>query len=109
MPGPDCVQGYWFKRFSTLHSRLTEHIRTFVVVGDLPTWMTQGKTTLIQEDPEEGNTANNYRTITCLPLKWKLLTNVVAEKVYAHLSEKNVLPGEQKGCRKYSRRLASRF
>ena len=27
----------------------------------------------------------------------------MAEKVYAHLSEKNVLPGEQKGCRKYSR------
>ena len=26
VPGPDCVQGYWFKRFSSLHSRLTEHL-----------------------------------------------------------------------------------
>ena len=25
VPGPDCVQRYLFKSFSTLHSRLTEH------------------------------------------------------------------------------------
>ena len=34
---------------------------------------------------------------------WKLLTSALAEKVYAHLSEKKVLPDEQKGCRKDSR------
>ena len=33
---------------------------------------------------------------------WKLLTSVLVEKVYAYLSEKNVLPDEQKGCRKDS-------
>ena len=99
--GPDCVQGYWFKRFST--SMLTEHLQTCVIVGDAPTWMTKGKTTLIQKDPEKGNAANNYRPIACLPLMWKLLASVLAEKVYAHLSEKNVLPDEQKGCRKDSR------
>ena len=32
----------------------------------------------------------------------KLLTSVLAEKVYARLSETNVLPDEQKGCRKDS-------
>ena len=95
-PGPDCVQGYWFKRFSTLHSRLTEHLQTCIVEGDVPTWMTKGRTTLIQKDPEKGNAANNYRPIACLPLMWKLLTTILAEKVYAHLSEKNVLPDEQK-------------
>ena len=41
VPGPDCVQGYWFKRFSSLHSRLTEHLQTCIVVGDVPTWMTK--------------------------------------------------------------------
>ena len=97
-----CVQGYWFKRFSSLHTRLTELLQTCIVVGDVPTWMTKGKTTLIQKDPEKGNAANNYRPIACLPLKWKLLTSVLAEKVYAHLSEKKVLPNEQKGCGKDS-------
>ena len=66
--GPAFVQGYWFKRFSTLHSRLTEHLQTCVVVGDLPTWMTKGKTKLIQKDPEKGNAANNYCPIACPPL-----------------------------------------
>ena len=72
-------------------------------MGDVPTWMTKGKTTLIQKDPEKGNAANNYCPIACLPLMWKLLTSALAEKVYAYLSEKKVLPDEQKGCRKDSR------
>ena len=58
---------------------------------------------MIQKDPEKRNAANNYHPIACLPLMWKLLTSVLAEKVYAHLSEKKVLPDEQKGCRKDSR------
>ena len=62
--------------------------------------MTKGKTILIQKDLEKGNAANNYRPIACLPPMWKLLTSALVEKVYAHLSEKNVLPDEQKGYRK---------
>ena len=102
-PGPDFVQGYWFKRFSTLHSRLIEDLQTCIVEGDVPTWMTKRRITFIQKDPEKGNAANNYSPIACLPLMWKLLTSILAEKIYAHLSEKNVPPDEQKGCRKDSR------
>ena len=42
-PGPDFFQGYWFKMFSTFHSRLTEHLQTCVVVIDVQTWMAKGK------------------------------------------------------------------
>ena len=98
--GPDFVQGYWFKRFSTLHPSLTGHLPTCVVVGYVPTWMTKGKTTLIQKDPEEVNAANSYSHIACLLLMWKLLTSVLAEKVYAHLSQKDVLLDEQKNAGK---------
>ena len=103
-PGPDCVQGYWFKRFLTLHYRLTEHLQTCVAEGNVPTWMTKGRTTLIQMDLEKGNAANNYRLIACLPFAWKVITSMLVEKVYAHLSGNNVLPDEQKGCRKDPRR-----
>ena len=44
--GPDCVQGYWFKRFSSLHCRLTKHLQACVAVGDVATWMTKRKTAL---------------------------------------------------------------
>ena len=65
-PGTDFVQGYWFKRFSTLHSRLTEQLQTCVVEGNVPTWMTKRKTTLIQKDQEKGNAANIYCPIAYL-------------------------------------------
>ena len=56
----------------------------------------------MQQVPEKGNAANNYHSIACPPLMWKLLASVLAEKVYAHLSEKNILPDEQKVCLKDS-------
>merc|ERR1711911_225066 len=34
---------------------------------------------------------------------WKLLTGIFSEKMYQHLEEKELLPDEQKGCRKNSR------
>ena len=48
---------------------------------DLPEWMTHGRTVPCQKDPQKGNTANNYRPSTCLPLMWKLLTEVIAEEM----------------------------
>ena len=33
-------------------------------------WLTKEGTVLLQKDKSEGNIANNYRPITCLPLKW---------------------------------------
>ena len=65
---------------------------------DLPEWMTHG-----QKDPRKGNTSDNYRPITCLPLMWKLLTRVIADEMYNYLEQEKILPEEQKGCRRGSR------
>ena len=35
---------------------------------------------------------------------WKLLTGVIADQIYAHLGQEKLLPEEEKGCRKGSRR-----
>ena len=50
--------------------------------NDLPEWMTHGHTVLCQKDPQKGNTADNCRPITCLPLICKLLTGVIVEEMY---------------------------
>ena len=39
-------------------------------------WLTRGRTSLLEKDKSKGNVASNYRTITSLPLIWKLLTGV---------------------------------
>ena len=62
----------------------------------MPSWLTRGRTSLLQKDKCKGNVASNYRLITCLPLMWKLLTGVIADQMYAHLDQEKLLPEEQK-------------
>ena len=102
-PGPDWVRGYWFKRFPSLHTSIAAALQDCVSYGVVPEWMVKGRTVLIQKDPAKGTVASNYRPIACLPLMWKLLSGTFADKIYDHLLENNLLPEEQKGCRKKSR------
>ena len=102
-PGPDWVRGFWFKKFPSLHENLTEALKDCLESGETPEWMVKGRTVLIQKDPVKGTLVSNYRPIACLPLMWKLLTGIFAEKIYDHLLSNDLLPDEQKGCRKRSR------
>ena len=82
-PGRDGVQGYWIKNLSSLHERVSSQMnKTLMGKDDLPEWMTHGRTVLCQKDSQKGNTADNYRPITCFPLMWKLLTGVIAVEMY---------------------------
>ena len=65
--------------------------------------MAKERTVLIQKDPAKGAVSSNYRPITCLRLMWKLLTGIIADKIYDHLLMNSILPYEQKGCRKGAR------
>ena len=47
--------------------------------------MVKGRTVLIQKDPAKVTVANKYRPIACLPLMWKLLTEIFGDKIYDHL------------------------
>ena len=67
---------------------------------DLPEWMTHSCTVLCQKDTRKGNTADNYRPITCLPLMWKLLTGMIAEEMYNYLEREKFF---QKRCKRGGR------
>ena len=88
-PGPDFVQGFWSKVFK---NDLEETCKN----GNVPMRMTKERTILMQKDKENGNAASNYRPVTCLPLVWKLLTEVIAEETYGFLDTNSLLPEEQK-------------
>ena len=102
-PGPDGLQGFWLKNFTSLRDRICQQLNECLDEGEVPKWMTKGKTVLIMKDKEKGRDVKNFRPITCLPLMWKLLTGVLSEEMYKHLEENELLPDEQKGCRKRSR------
>ena len=65
--------------------------------------MTTGKTILCQKHSGKGNTVDNYQPISFFPLMWKLMTGIIANSVYEYLEMYNLLPVEQKGCRRNSR------
>ena len=66
-------------------------------------WRTTGKTILCQKDPGRGIALDNYRPISCLPLMCKLMTGMITNIVNEYLEMYNLLPEEQKGCRRNSR------
>ena len=90
-PGKDGVQGYWIKNLSNLHARISDQLNSILTgTDDLPEWLTHGKTVLCQKDPRKGNSVENYRPITCLPMMWKLLTGIIAEDMYGYLERKHI-------------------
>ena len=102
-PVPGLVQGFWLKNFSSLHERVRLQLKGCLDSGFVPFSLAKGRTSLLQKDNSKGNIAGNYRPITCLLLMWKLLTDVIADQIYVHLDQENMLPEEEKGCRKGSR------
>ena len=70
--------------------------------GELPDWLTYGRTVLNQIDRTTGNAKDNYRPISCFSLMWKLFTGIISEYVYIFLGEEKILPEEQKGCKRNS-------
>ena len=85
-----------------LHERLAIQLQKCLEGEGVPEWMTKGRTVLAIKDKTKGNAVGNYRPITCLPIMWKVLTGIIAEELYQHLSLNSLLPGEQKSCRKKS-------
>ena len=48
-PGPDMIQCYWFKNFRSIHIRLKQCYTDCLNNGQLPTWMTKGRTVIRTE------------------------------------------------------------
>ena len=69
----------------------------------IPEWMTSGRIVLCRKDPKKGNAVDNYRLMACLPLMWKLITGIISQTMYKFLDENEILPVEQKGCRRRNR------
>ena len=104
--GNDGIHGFWFKKFTSIHDRLTLEKNRCLQGAKVPEWMTRGKTTLIKEDPSKKPAPNNNRPITCLPMMWKIFTAQIREEIYYSLTSRRLFPEEQKGCRKGSRGTA---
>ena len=53
-PGPDIVQEFWLKNFSSLHERVRLQLKECLNSEFVPSWLTRGRTSLLQEDKSKG-------------------------------------------------------
>ena len=79
---------------------MLKHLDDCIQKGNVPNWMVERRTVLILKDGRKRNANGNYRLIAFLNLIWKLLRVIINENVYDHLNQQNLLPEEQKGCRR---------
>ena len=71
------------------HRENTDWLRKCLQENNLPKWMVTGKTL---KKTQKGNLVSNFGPVTCLPLIWKLLTDILAEELYEHFKKTNSLP-----------------
>ena len=87
----------------SMQERIALHLQSCITRGEVPDWMTTGRTVLLLKDKSRGNKVSNYKPITCSPLIWKLITGIAADEIYNHLGENHLLTEEQKLCCRNSR------
>lgn len=102
-PGLDRVQNFWYKKFTSVHSRLARSINEVMSrPEEFPPFLTAGITYLIPKKDTVQDPADT-RPITCLPTLYKFITSIISGRINAHLETNNILSEEQKGCRVGSR------
>ena len=98
-PGKDKVPNIWLKYLESLHEDMAKaYTRIIEKPAEMPEWLTDGLTILLSKTEETKN-PKNYRPITCLPTMYKVLASILADRTYSFLSNHQLLPSEQKGCR----------
>lgn len=101
-PGKDKVSNFWLKHLVSLHEDLAKaYTKVIEHPEETPEWLTEGITYLLPKTEQTKN-PKNYRPITCLPTMYKILTSIIAERTYTFLNEHQLLPSEQKGCKRAS-------
>ena len=97
-PGPDQLTNFWLKTLDALHQHYLAAFNK-ILSGEesAPLWLSEGLTRLLPKTAET-HRANKYRPICCLPTTYKLLTAIISERLYDHLSDNDLLSEQQKGC-----------
>ena len=95
--GWEGIHTFWLKYLPCIHETLLKEFnRILTGASSPPEWLTTGKTHLIRKiNCEPG--PKSYRPINCLPVIYKLLTKMIANRLTAHMEP--LLTDEQKECR----------
>ena len=101
-PGPDAVPNFWLKQLTALHHHLLNAYNQVIEQSEnLPDWFTTAQTYLPPKNKDTEN-PQNYRPIACLSTSYKVLTSILTERSYTHITKNDIIPEEQRGCARNS-------
>ena len=86
------LEGPWTRWCTRMQIYMTDqHLQVCLNNGIAPSWMIKGRTVLIMKDSKKDRFVSNYRPIACLPVMWKLLTEIIGDETYNHLEKSSLL------------------
>ena len=92
----------WIKNLTCIHDELTIAYKDILKHPEkAPDWLTDALTYLLPRTQETKN-ARNYQLIICLPTMYKILISILTDRTYVILEENELLPSEQKRCKRGS-------
>ena len=98
-PGLDKLPVFWLNILTSTHKVLTHTLsQTMKNPGKIPEWLAKGITYCCQKQVRQTIQKIIDQLHACL--QHKLLTSIITERIYSFSQQKELLPCEQKGCRK---------
>ena len=58
-PGPDLVQRFWFKNFSSLTERVMLQLKECFESGFVPSWLARERVSMLEKDKSKDNEGSN--------------------------------------------------
>ncbi len=94
--GPDGLEGFWWKTFSTANTSLYKLVHHHLTSGaPLPQgWIANGRVILLHKSGPRSD-PSNFRPIACLNTCYKLLTGFISAYLKRYMSDRNLLACEQ--------------
>jgi hypothetical protein len=95
-PGGDQIPNFWLKHLTATHKHIAAIFNKLIEEDPLPEWLMAGVTFLI---PKSENTKNpkNYRPVTCLPTKHKLITSIISRRMQKYMDNENLKKKTERG------------
>ena len=105
----DKALNFWLNTSDSIRRNITNCFNRAVKNPETnPKWFTQGIAYLSPKS-NETNKPKNYKPIRCLPTMYKMLTSIITGRKRNFLDSNNILPAEQKGCRRGSMVVKTSF
>jgi hypothetical protein len=90
-PGRDQKPNFWLKQLTATHKYIAAIFNKLIEEDPVPEWLTAEVTFLIPKNENSENT-KNYRSVTCLPSIYKLITFIIISRMQKYMDYEKLLP-----------------